>query len=75
MGLLELWNQDPATLGQKDFDLVVETGLRKITERPWYPGTMDLKHHYLFREGSLECHLEDSLALVNSGGGRHVISS
>ncbi|KFZ06295.1 hypothetical protein V501_07575 [Pseudogymnoascus sp. VKM F-4519 (FW-2642)] len=42
---------------------------------PWYPGTMDLKHHYLFREGSLECHLEDSLALVNSGGGRHIISS
>ncbi|OBT87720.1 hypothetical protein VE02_04080 [Pseudogymnoascus sp. 03VT05] len=70
-----IWEEDPAKMGQKDFDLAVETGLRKITESPRYPGTMNLEHHYLFRKGSLECHLEDSLALVNSGGGRRIISS
>lgn len=55
--------------------MVVETGLAKITKSPWYPGAMDIGHNYVFRKGSLECHLEDCVAPVNTGGGLYIFPS
>ncbi|KFX86934.1 hypothetical protein V490_08705 [Pseudogymnoascus sp. VKM F-3557] len=57
------------------FDMVVETGVGENTKSPWNCSTMDFEWHYVFRKGSLECHPEDNLAPVNSGGGSHLFSS
>ncbi|KFY49115.1 hypothetical protein V495_00703 [Pseudogymnoascus sp. VKM F-4514 (FW-929)] len=66
---------DPSRMDKEIFDLVVEAGLREDTERPWNCSTMDFEWHYVFRKGSLECHPEDNLAPVNSGGGSNIFPS
>jgi len=62
-------------MDQKDFHLVVETGHGKITESSRYLGAMDREHRYVYRKGNLEFDPEDTLLLVNSGGGCHIFSS
>ena len=62
-------------MDQKDFDLAVETGHRKITQSSGYFGAMDRERRCVYREGNLECDPESNLLLVNSGGSRHIFPS